>query len=252
MATDDAEYIGVSELARAVGDALSEIAEVDRRMKSGATEIPTERTIRFYLEKGLLPKPSKRLGQTLVFGRVHLLHLLVIKKLQADGVPLSAIPDILKKKGKTEAHLEELLKDDVAVFGSQADPLDVQQRPDHIDDPIPLTSFAQSIRPRKVINAESSEPIPEKEPFASEARSYLKSLLSRSPKPTLPKSTQRVAERAENDILFSRMPPPEPARWIRHELVDGLEINISDDYEAPTDEQEKAKLIEMLRKILGL
>lgn len=258
MAISDVEYIGVSELAAAVGDALSESAEVDRRMKSGATEIPTERTIRFYLEKGLLPKPSKRLGQTLVFGRVHLLLLLVIKKLQAEGVPLSAIPDILKKKGKTEAQLEELLGDDVEIFRDRRELDDFRQRTGHTDDSDVVVSFARAAAPRQELSDEPPERLPATETPASGAKSYLKSLLSRSPRTPAPQSVQRETEEEQEDVaLFSRVSPPPsatppPERWTRHEPAHGVEINISDDYEPPTDEQGKARLIEKIRKILGL
>lgn len=278
MAIGDAEYIGVSELAAAVGAALSEIAEADRRMKSGATEIPSERTIRFYLEKGLLPKPKKRLGQTLVFGRVHLLQLLVIKKLQADGVPLSVIPDVLNKKGKTETQLEELLggsddldrSDEEASFVDEADTT-LRSVASQIADASP-TSFASegyegseipnqrrrvsrfSVEPPKTRHAEPVQPtelpLVQATPPASETKSFLRSLLSRSPRSESPQSAQRSGEESELEIQFSLMTAPEPARWTRHTPADGLEINISDHYEPPTDEHGKAKLIETLRKIL--
>lgn len=275
MAIADSEYIGVSELAAAVGAALSEIAEADRRMKSGATEIPSERTIRFYLEKGLLPKPSKRLGQTLVFGRVHLLQLLVIKKLQADGVPLSVIPDVLKKKGKTETQLEELLggsddpdrSDEEASFLEEADTT-LRSVASQIADASP-TSFASegyegsevpnqrrrvsrfSVEPPKTRHAEPVQPtelpIAQTTPPASETKSFLRSLLSRS---TRSASPQRTGEESELEIQFSLMTAQEPERWTRHEVADGLEINISERYKPPADEQGKKKLLETLRKIL--
>lgn len=285
MAIEDSEYIGVSELAAAVGETLADFAEIDRRMKSGATEIPTERTIRFYLEKGLLPKPSKRLGQTLVFGRVHLLTLLVIKKLQADGVPLGLIPGILKKSGKTEAQLEELL-------GASSKPKG------YLDDGIPVTDLAMSRRQttfrsteheappqtgstndasadsessqtrtkvdRSIVEPREAKPDdPAAMPFAqappaSEAKSYLRSLLTRSRASTdLPQSTQSEIDSAP-EVMFSRaaLPmsasPPQPTQWTRHETAPGVEINISDDYEPPSDEQGKAKLLEMIRRVLGI
>ena len=251
MTTGSAEYIGVSELAQAAEAVLSEIGEVDRRMKSGATEIPTERTIRFYLEKGLLPKPSKRLGQTLVFGRIHLLHLLVIKKLQADGVPLSAIPDILKKKGKTEAQLEELLKEEVQIFRSRRRLDEFRGQTGHADDSDVFEWFAQAAAPMQQFSEEppARQPPVESAP-ASEAKSYLKSLLSRSARRRAAQ-IPREAEEPELEVLYS-LAPPSPARWTRHQPAPGVEINIHDDYEPPADEEGKARLLEKLRKILGL
>ena len=277
MAISNAEYIGVSDLAAAVGEALSEIAKVDRRMKSGATEIPSERTIRFYLEKGLLPKPSKRLGQTLVFGRVHLLTLLVIKKLQSDGVPLSAIPGILKKSGRTEAQLEGLLGGEssrpVTDIDGDTSPMDLamatRQRTvlrSTSSEPQPQTGSTDGstgsanpdqrprahrviIEPRKTPPAETTAtPLAAAPPPGGEAKSFLKSLLSRSAKP----QSQATEKKEDFEVLFSKASPTSPAKWMRHEPTPGLEINISDDYEPPADEQGKAKLLETIRRVLGL
>jgi DNA-binding transcriptional MerR regulator len=272
------EYIGVSELAAAAGDAMSEIAEVDRRMKSGATEIPSERTIRFYLEKGLLPKPAKRFGQTLVFGRVHLLQLLVIKKLQSDGVPLSAIPDVLKRKGKTEAQLEELLQENFEILRTRRE-LDSFRKPPGQTDDSDFVSYPQTAMKPTRRNAPSDDDAPAAPPAnihfgspaahdefnkesleltsaeetpATGAKSYLKSLLSRSPKPAARQSLPKTVSETDPEILFSRVASPSPERWTRHEAAPGLEINVSDAYEPPKDEQGKVKLLEKLRNILGL
>jgi hypothetical protein len=47
-------------------------------------------------------------------------------------------------------------------------------------------------------------------------------------------------------------PPTSPAKWTRHEPAHGLEINISDDYEPPEDEQGKTRLLETIRMVLGI
>jgi DNA-binding transcriptional MerR regulator len=282
MATGDAEYIGVSELAAAVGTALAEIADIDKRMKSGATEIPTERTIRFYLEKGLLPKPSKRLGQTLVFGRLHLLQLLVIKKLQADGVPLSAIPEVLTKRGKTEVQLEELLREtknsDSSIPRLSLGDLAMAQRPQALRSTSPGTPDSRqrdyesdpetqparkrmnrlTVEPRRQQHAQLHPPpataFGDTPPPASEAKSFLRSLLSRSSRP---EASQEIQVDTEPDltVLYSA-PSPRSATpqsiWGRHQPAPGVEINVSHDYEPPRDEQGKANLLEQIKKILGL
>ena len=260
MANDGPEYTGVSELAEAVGVALSEIADGDRRMKSGATEIPSERTIRFYLDKQLLPKPTKRVGQTLVFGRIHLLHLLVIKKLQADGVPLSAIPDILKKKGRTEEQLEKLLDEDVQIFRSRRDLDEFRRRTGHTDDSDVVASMPQAMSLSYELPEESPEaPAPPTRSLQSErkeAKSFLEGLIGaplRRRREVSP--PQMMARPPKSDVSFSMAEfgaPQGPAKWTRHELLPGLELNISDDYEPPKDDRQKTNLLEKLRKILGL
>ncbi len=54
-------------------------------------EIPSERTIRFYTTEGLIDEPAGMLGHMALYGRRHLLQLLAIKRLQAEGASLEQI-----------------------------------------------------------------------------------------------------------------------------------------------------------------
>jgi DNA-binding transcriptional MerR regulator len=71
------------------------------------TELPDERTVRYYLAEGLIPPAEEKQGTASVFGFRHLLQLLVVKKLQAEGLPIRAIRELVT--GKTERQLERLL-----------------------------------------------------------------------------------------------------------------------------------------------
>ncbi len=54
-------------------------------------EIPAERTIRFYTTEGLIDEPAGMRGHMALYGRRHLLQLVAIKRLQAEGASLQQI-----------------------------------------------------------------------------------------------------------------------------------------------------------------
>lgn len=69
------------------------------------------RTIRYYVQRGLLPAPEFR-GKDTAYGREHLLRLQAIRKLQAQHLPLDEI----------QARLVALTPGELAALASGADP----------------------------------------------------------------------------------------------------------------------------------
>lgn len=63
------------------------------------------RTVRYYLQRGLLPAPEFR-GKDTAYGPEHLTRLRAIKRLQADYLPLDAIAAELERRNPRE--LEKL------------------------------------------------------------------------------------------------------------------------------------------------
>lgn len=99
------KYVGVAELAREGARILAESGlEQDR---GTVTELPDERTIRYYISEGLVPPAEEKQGTASVFGYRHLLQLLVVKKLQAEHLPIRKIRELVE--GRTERELERLL-----------------------------------------------------------------------------------------------------------------------------------------------
>ncbi|HEX7956283.1 MAG TPA: MerR family transcriptional regulator [Pyrinomonadaceae bacterium] len=101
-----ARYVGVAELAQEAARILSESGGA-QQARGTVTELPDERTVRFYLSEGLVPPAEEKQGTASVFGYRHLLRLLVVKKLQAEHLPIRAIRDVVGDK--TERQLERLL-----------------------------------------------------------------------------------------------------------------------------------------------
>ena len=99
------KYLGVNELAEAAGQLLQDNAPL--QSKGTVTAVPDERTVRFYLSEGLLDSASERQGTASIFGYLHLLQLLVVKKLQSEHTPLRQIKTFLA--GRSVADLEHWL-----------------------------------------------------------------------------------------------------------------------------------------------
>src|SRR5437764_12935338 len=54
-------------------------------------DVPDRRTIRYYTTLGLLDRPAAMRGRTALYGRRHLLQLVAVKRLQANGLSLTEI-----------------------------------------------------------------------------------------------------------------------------------------------------------------
>lgn len=99
------KYVGVAELGAQVAAILENSNTYQE--KGTVTELPDERTIRYYITENLIPPSTEKQGTASVFGYEHLLALLAIKKLQAQNLPIKKIREILV--GKTITELEKLL-----------------------------------------------------------------------------------------------------------------------------------------------
>src|ERR1700738_5199072 len=71
-------------------------------------EVPDRRPIRYYTTLGLLDRPAEMRGRTALYGRRHLLQLVAIKRLQANGLTLAQLQERLL--GMTDAALAEVAK----------------------------------------------------------------------------------------------------------------------------------------------
>jgi DNA-binding transcriptional MerR regulator len=99
------KYVGLPEFARVGGQILAELQLEQQR--GTVTSVPDERTIRYYLAEGLIQTPEEKQGTASVFGYLHLLQLLTVKKLQAEHLPIRKIRELVA--GKSEQELETLI-----------------------------------------------------------------------------------------------------------------------------------------------
>jgi len=96
----------MGELVAKVAVALSEVG-LDQ--ESGrVTEVPTARTVRYYTTLGIVAPPAAFKGRTALYDERHLLQLVAVKRLQAEGASLEAVQARLV--GSSGAELAALAK----------------------------------------------------------------------------------------------------------------------------------------------
>ena len=99
------KFVGTTQLADTAARLITEF--VPRQERGSVTEVPDERMVRYYSGEGLISPPEGKQGLSAVYGYGHLLQLLVIKRLQADHLPIRKIKELVE--GKSERELEQLL-----------------------------------------------------------------------------------------------------------------------------------------------
>ena len=109
-------FVGVAELAQEAAKILAEGGPVQER--GTVRDLPDERTVRYYLSENLLSPAEDKQGTASVFGYIHLLQLLVVKKLQAEHLPIRKIKELVV--GRTERELERLIGSDYKAGKKEA------------------------------------------------------------------------------------------------------------------------------------
>jgi DNA-binding transcriptional MerR regulator len=90
----------IEELAERVADALG--AGYPGQPSGRVREVPDRRTIRWYTTIGLVDRPAAMRGRTALYGRRHLLQLVAVKRLQAQGRSLADVQRELLGAGDTD------------------------------------------------------------------------------------------------------------------------------------------------------
>jgi DNA-binding transcriptional MerR regulator len=93
MKNDEVVRWTIEELRAAVAAALGE--GYDGPPNGRVRDVPDQRTIRYYTTLGLIDRAVEMRGRTALYGTRHLLQLVAIKKLQAQGQSLSEVQQSL-------------------------------------------------------------------------------------------------------------------------------------------------------------
>jgi DNA-binding transcriptional MerR regulator len=92
MKNDSGAVWTIEELSERVAGAL-EGSGYDGVSSGRVRDVPDLRTIRYYTTLGLLDRPAAMRGRTALYGRRHLLQLVAIKRLQAQGLSLAEVQE---------------------------------------------------------------------------------------------------------------------------------------------------------------
>jgi len=208
----------------------------------------TPRTVRLYATQGLIDRPGRE-GRSAIYGRRHLLQLLLIRSLARRGLSLAAIaPLIGLSDGELEQQLNQLQGD-----GSPASSLLAAMAAD-IQGAAPSASGSQPAGAREPASEERNEALDYlrglQSPASSEASqaatdaeslersasllpllgSPLSSRPSSSPSSRSSRSPSRSSSRTSSRSGGSR---EAASRWHRFTLAPGVELQISDSVSVP-------------------
>lgn len=95
----------MSRLVAVLKEQLHEIAPSQTRYR--VTQVPTERTIRFYTARGLVDKPAVGAGGRALYGYRQLLQILAVKYLQSQYLPLVKVRSLVERADNRE--LEQMI-----------------------------------------------------------------------------------------------------------------------------------------------
>lgn len=104
-AAREQKYVGVAELTEAAAKILTVRGFVQER--ATVSDVPDERTVRYYLSEGLIAPTEEKQGTASVYAYKHLLQILAVKQLQADHLPIRKIRELVEPR--TTRELERLL-----------------------------------------------------------------------------------------------------------------------------------------------
>src|SRR5207253_1929219 len=96
----------IAELTAEVARALS--VDYAGQDSGRVRDVPDLRTIRYYTTLALIDRPAAMRGRTALYGRRHLLQVVAIKRLQAEGATLAELQ--AKLVGLTDSELARLAK----------------------------------------------------------------------------------------------------------------------------------------------
>jgi DNA-binding transcriptional MerR regulator len=181
------------------------------------------RLVRHYTTQGLIDKPQKE-GREARYRYRHLLQLLVLRRLLAEGYSTSSVGSLIV--GQVNAVLEELLQGGVQLTVETANP---------------ALAFLSQVRDR-----ERREPS-DRGISAQEAKGARR-LHSPARPANMPEPTEPPVAAQPPAVYQVAPPPPSPApqHWTRLEILDGLELHVRQGFKAPTTAHERESLLRLI------
>jgi DNA-binding transcriptional MerR regulator len=179
------------------------------------------RLVRHYTTLGLLPEPLKE-GREARYLFDHLLRLLVVRRLLAEGFSSSAIATVLR--GRDAHALQGLLEGTLRVELVPAPA--ATERDERLE-------FLRELRQKAGLEVERAAPLDEPADEAYDEFTVAMRLPDDDPRPT------------------RRQPHPfDDVTWSRVEIVDGLELHVREDFELPATRLGDEQLVQLVRAVL--
>ncbi|MCZ7645583.1 MAG: helix-turn-helix domain-containing protein [Planctomycetota bacterium] len=185
----------LTELAERVEEALS--VDYAGPANGQIRAVPNARALRYYTTLGLLDRPAEMRGRTAYYGRRHLLQVVTIKRLQAQGLPLEKIQARLL--GLTDTKLEDLAHLPELPALKTAGPAALEAATESVA----FAADKAQARDRREEPFWAAEPAPLQEP-AEYARATVAALLGRDEEtehPTAPRAAEASPEAVQGMLV---------------------------------------------------
>lgn len=195
-------------------------------------EAVTPRLVRHYTSLGMLDEPLKE-GREARYTYRHLLQLLLIRRLLAEGYGASAIGGLAI--ARTNDELEALLQGEMQLTIAPVNSAPVNSALAY------LQQIQQAARPAPSPSAGAQKGDRQSGPSTAPATSSVRPTMS-------PDSA--FEQSCISPALVDDLPPAAPVPWIRLEILPGLEIHIRQDFAFPSSPQEQHDLWERIRQLL--
>lgn len=173
------------------------------------------RLVRHYATLGLLPEPLKE-GREARYRLVHLLHLLAVRKLLADGFSSSAIKHVID--GRSGDELQQLLDGAVRI----------ELVPEGAATADPRRAFLQSLREKAGLDPVDAD--------------VTVDAMRSDASPMRPEPTHSL--RSDAASVFKEVP------WTRVEMLDGLELHVREDFELPVNRLGDDQIAQLVKVVL--
>ena len=230
------KFVGVAELTEQTARIVEQIAPVQER--GTVSEVPDERTIRYYLAEGLLSPAEEKQGTSSVFGYRHLLQLLAVKKLQAENFPIRKIRELVFER--KERDLERLLGIGTEAVGARNEAIRyleglLTQPARTAPAPQPPTFVASSDQSSNAAGGLNAAP----------------AMMMRYERgPRQESSTGPLA--IEAGVDSGSLPPfsIDAGRWDRIVIEPGLELQLRSDYKAPAEGKALRRLARLILEVI--
>jgi DNA-binding transcriptional MerR regulator len=216
------KFVGVAELATRAAQILSESGLIQAR--GTVSELPDERTVRYYLTEGLISPAEEKQGTASVFGYRHLLQLLAVKKLQSEHLPIRTIRELVNSR--SERQLERLL-------GSEQD---WKTRAGERGEKNEARRYLETL----LTKSASSSPSPPRAQAARQTESDSPKLASQKPAPSKLASPDWSSPSSERDT------------WGRIEIESGLELHVRDGFRMPQEARAVRRLAQAILDAIKL
>jgi DNA-binding transcriptional MerR regulator len=169
------------------------------------------RLVRYYTTQGWLDKPLKQ-GREARYTYRHLLQLLVLRRLLAEGYSASSIGSLIG--GQADTALEDILQGGVQLTVEAANPA--------------LAFLAQIRDGQGPVKGQRREASPSDRSAQRSTHPALQSpLAAPAPAPAAPSTST-------------------PKIWTRLEILDGLELHVRQDFVAPATAHERDSLLQLI------